>query len=159
MELIPIRSFVGQAPIFAVSILLCWVSLPRTSSKPRAAKDSTSSKHESQFGKLRQVDFLGSALLASFLILILLPLEIGGNKIPWTDARIPILFSAGVLCLIVFIVVEKWWATNPLLPLNLFCNRHTVVSFLVLALQCAAQLGVSCMETRNHPLTQLITIK
>lgn len=87
---------------------------------------------------------MGSALLASFLILILLPLELGGNKIPWTDARIPILFGAGVVCLILFIIVERWWATNPLLPLNLFCSRHTVVSFLVLALQCAAQLGVSC---------------
>jgi hypothetical protein len=110
-----------------------------------AAKDSIASQHESKIGMLRQVDFVGSALLASFLILILLPLEIGGNKIPWTDARIPILFGAGVLCLILFVAVEKWWATNPLLPLNLFCSRHTVVSFLVLALQCAAQLGVSCL--------------
>lgn len=88
------------------------------------------------------MDFVGSALLASFLILILLPLEIGGNKIPWTDALIPTLSGAGVLCLVLFVVVEKFWATNPLLPLNLFCSRHTVVSFLVLALQCAAQLGV-----------------
>lgn len=117
-----------------------------------AAKDSTSSKHESKLDKLRQVDFLGSALLASFLILILIPLEIGGNKIPWTDARIPILFGSGVLCLIVFVAVEKWWAINPLLPLNLFCSRHTVVSFIVLALQCAAQLGVSCMTTKKRTL-------
>lgn len=91
------------------------------------------------------MDFVGSVLLTAFLILILLPLEIGGNKVPWTDALIPTLFGAGVLCLILFVVVEKWWAINPLLPLNLFCSRHTVVSFLVLALQCAAQLGVSCM--------------
>lgn len=100
---------------------------------------------QSKLEKLRQVDFVGSALLASFLVLILLPLEIGGNKISWTDPRIPILFGAGVLCLILFVAVEKWLATNPLLPLELFCSRHTVVSFLVLALQCAAQLGVSCM--------------
>lgn len=135
------RSFVGQAPIFAISILLCWFSLPTTRTKSIASKDSITT--QSKFGKLRQVDFVGSALLTSFLILILLPLEIGGNKVSWTDALIPILFGAGILCLIVFVVVEKWWATNPLLPLNLFCSRHTVVSFLVLALLCAAQLGVS----------------
>lgn len=105
------------------------------------SKDATAS--QSKFGKLRQVDFMGSTLLAAFLILILLPLEIGGNKIAWTDARIPIFFGSGFLCLIVFVVVEKRWATNPLLPLKLFYSRHTVVSFLVLALQCAAQLGVS----------------
>lgn len=115
--------------------------MPTTRTQSRISKDLIA--EESKFGKLRQVDFVGSALLASFLILILLPLEIGGNKIPWNDILIPILFGAGVLCLILFVIVEKWWATNPLLPLNLFCNRHTVVSFLVLALQCAAQLGVS----------------
>lgn len=100
---------------------------------------------------------MGSALLASFLILILLPLEIGGNKIPWTDALIPTLFGAGVLCLVLFVLAEKWWTTNPLLPLNLFCKRHTVVSFLVLALQCAAQLGVSCMILESHSCIRLIT--
>lgn len=98
------------------------------------------------------MDFVGSALLASFLILILLPLEIGGNKIPWTDALIPILFGAGVLCLVLFVFVEKWWANNPLLPLNLFYSRHTVVSFLVLALQCAAQLGVSLFHDASKSL-------
>lgn len=107
--------------------------------------------NQSKLGKLRKVDFMGSALLASFLILILLPLEIGGNKISWTDPRIPILFGTGVLCLILFVAVEKWWTTNPLLPLELFCSRHTVVSFLVLALQCAAQLGVSCMMQKVIP--------
>ena len=65
--------------------------------KSIASKDSIAT--QSKFGKLRQVDFVGSALLASFLILILLPLEIGGNKIAWTDYRIPILFGTGVLCL------------------------------------------------------------
>ncbi|KAK2597096.1 hypothetical protein N8I77_012964 [Diaporthe amygdali] len=149
---VTIKSFIGQAPIFAISILLCWISLPTMRTNPIMSKDATAS--QSKFGKLRQVDFMGSTLLAAFLILILLPLEIGGNKIAWTDARIPIFFGSGFLCLIVFVVVEKRWATNPLLPLKLFYSRHTVVSFLVLALQCAAQLGMMFSVPLYFQVTQ-----
>lgn len=98
---------------------------------------------ESKRSKLRQVDFLGSALLTTFLVLVLLPLEIGGTKVAWTDPIIPILFCSGAVCLALFVVAEKYWATNPLLPLSLFCNRHTVVAFTILALQVSAQLGAS----------------
>lgn len=88
------------------------------------------------------MDFLGSALLTTFLVLILLPLEIGGTKVAWTDPWIPVLFCSGAVFLVLFVLAEKYWAANPLLPLSLFCNRHTIVAFTIIALQIAAQLGV-----------------
>lgn len=90
-----------------------------------------------------KVDILGSALFAAFLILVLLPLELGGSKIAWNDPQIPIYFGLAALSLVLLVVVEKWWASNPLLPLSMFHNRHTVAAFVILALQSAAQLGVS----------------
>lgn len=128
------RSFLGQAPLFLLAILLCWVSLPNT--KPRHQASELKSK------KLRRVDFLGSALFAAFLILVLLPLELGGSKIAWNDPRIPLFFGLSAVSLVLLVVVEKRWASNPLLPLSMFCNRHTVAAFVITALQCAAQLGV-----------------
>lgn len=135
------RSFTGQAPVFLVAIILCWIALPNSNPKQRRPGQE-SDADEPKTSKLRRVDFLGSILLAGFLILILLPLEIGGTKIAWTDPRIAALFASGLVCLALFVVAEKRWVTNPLLPLSLFASRHTVVSFVILALQTLAQLGV-----------------
>lgn len=96
------------------------------------------------------MDFLGSALLATFLILVLLPLELGGSRlVAWSDKQIPIYFGSAALALALLVAVEKWWASNPLLPLSMFHNRHTVAAFIILALQCAAQLGV-CFKTPSQ---------
>ncbi|ROV95903.1 hypothetical protein VSDG_05240 [Cytospora chrysosperma] len=133
-------SFAGQAPIFLIAILLCWIALPNL--KPGRQGKEPADVVEPKRSKLRQVDFLGSALLTTFLVLILLPLEIGGTKVAWTDPCIPTLFCSGAVCLVLFVAAEKYWTSNPLLPLSLFCNRHTVVAFLILALQVAAQLGM-----------------
>lgn len=109
--------------------------MPNT--KPKRQTDEAKSR------KILRVDFVGSALFAAFLILFLLPLEVGGSKVAWNDPQIPIYFGLSALMLAMFVVVEKYWASNPLLPLSMFYNRHTVVAFVIMALQCAAQLGVS----------------
>ncbi|KUI57106.1 Vacuolar membrane amino acid uptake transporter fnx2 [Cytospora mali] len=144
-------SFVGQAPIFLIAIILCWATLPNTKAK-RPGKEPE--VIESKRSKLSQVDFLGSALLVGFLILILLPMEIGGRKVAWSDPCIPILFGSGAVCLILFVVAEKYWAVNPLLPLSLFCNRHTVAAFFIIALQLSAQLGMMYSVPLYFQVTQ-----
>lgn len=146
------RSFLGQTPLFFVAAVLCSVSLP--SIKPCRSP----SEDEAKSSNLRKVDFLGSALLATSLVLLLLPLELGGTRIAWTDQQIPFYFGIAALSLALFVAAEKWWSINPLLPLNMFNNRHTVASFILMALQCAAQLGVRpILETLclNHRLTGL----
>lgn len=130
------RSFIGQGPVFLVAIILCWTSLPNN--KPRQGHPD----HDVRSNNLGRVDFLGSALLAAFLVFLLLPLELGGSKIAWNDPQILVFVSMAALFLILFVGVEKWWSANPLLPLDMFCNRHTVTAFVIMALLCAAQLGV-----------------
>lgn len=140
-------SFLGQAPLFLLAIILCWVSMPNTKPTHQAV--------EPKSRKILRVDFLGSALFAGFLILFLLPLELGGSKVAWNDPQIPFYFGLSALMLAIFIVVEKRWASNPLLPLSMFYNRHTVAAFVIMALQCAAQLGVTLTFyfTRSCPGT------
>lgn len=147
--LIPTRSFLGQVPLFLFAFALGWMSLPNT--KPRRATTATS---ELKSSNLRRVDFLGSALLAAFLVVLLLPFELGGSKIAWTDPQIPIYFCIAALLLALFVAAEKRLVSNPLLPLSMFYNRHTVVSFMIMALQCAAQLGVrsrTCLTLQPVP--------
>jgi hypothetical protein len=134
-SLAPYRSFLGQVPLFLLAIVLCWISLPNTKPKDQITQSSSDKN-------THKVDFLGSALLAAFLILVLLPLELGGTKVAWSDPQIPAYFACAALALVLLVAVEKWWASNPLLPLSMFHNRHTVAAFMIVTLQCAAQLGV-----------------
>lgn len=120
--------------------------MPNTKPKHRAGaqpSQTPTNTTTSAGKKLGQVDFLGSFLLAAFLILTLLPIEFGGNKIAWTDPQIPVYFGLAAVALGLFIVAEKRRKpSNQLLPLSMFRSRHTVSSFLIILLQLAAQLGV-----------------
>lgn len=126
----------GQAPLFLLAFILAWLSMPNTKPCRPVAED------EAKTSNLRRVDFLGSALFAAFLIVLLLPLELGGSRLAWTDPLIPIFFCVAAVLLALFIAVEKWLSPNPLLPLSMFHDRHVVASFVIIALQTAAQLGV-----------------
>lgn len=133
------RSFIGQAPMFLLALILCWISVPNTKSKHRGPQSGV---NVSVFSKLGQADFLGSILFATFLIFVLLPVEFGGTRIAWTDPQIPIYFGIAALSLGLFIVAEKRRTRNQLLPLSMFRSRHTVSAFTIMVLQCGAQLGV-----------------
>ncbi|KAF3762220.1 MFS general substrate transporter [Cryphonectria parasitica EP155] len=142
-------SFIGQAPLFLIAIVLAWMSLPNTHPNQRLG--------ESKSSNLRRVDFLGSFLLAAFLLLLLLPLELGGSKLEWTDPMIFISLAGAAVSLGLFILAEKSWVVNPLVPLDMFYNRHTVASFIIMALQCAAQLGMMFSVPLYFQVTQMMS--
>lgn len=114
--------------------------MPNTKPKHSGAVPQAST--ESTMEKLGQVDMLGSFLFATFLIFTLLPIELGGSKIAWTDSQIPIYFGIAALALVLFIVAEKRRTRYQLLPLGMFRSRHIVASVMIMSLQTAAQLGV-----------------
>lgn len=95
------------------------------------------------FSKLVRVDFLGAAILASLILSLLLPMELGGNEVTWTHPLIFGLFGAAAFLLIIFVLVEKHWAKEPILDLVLFTQRDVMLSYLIMAFQSAAQFGVS----------------
>ncbi|KAJ9137702.1 Vacuolar membrane amino acid uptake transporter fnx2 [Pleurostoma richardsiae] len=130
-------SFIGQAPLLLLAVVLCWIYLP---AKTQRLPDLPSK--EDGGNKLARVDFLGSALLGLLILCFLLPLEIGGVKVPWTHPAIPALFGSAAVLTVLFIVAEKRWAREPILPLELFTRKDTVLSLLVMILQAAAQLGL-----------------
>lgn len=90
----------------------------------------------------------------------MLPVEIGGTKIPWTHPLIFVLFGAGTLLLALFLATEAWCAKDPIFPLVLLRQRDVIASYVIMGCQIAAQLGVSNLEgsdrvVLSEPLTPL----
>jgi hypothetical protein len=90
----------------------------------------------------------------------MLPVEIGGAKIPWTHPLVFVLFGAGTLLLALFLATEAWWTKEPIFPLMLLRQRDVIASYVIMGCQIAAQLGVSNLEGNDSvvltvPLTPL----
>lgn len=126
----------GQAPIFLLAMVLCGIVLPKlTTGQNRDDADAKKSR-------LARIDFLGAAFLGSGLLALLLPLKIGGQQVPWTSPVVAALFASGAVLLGLFMVTEIRWAKEPIFPLRLLKNREVVISYLTMACQTAAQVGV-----------------
>ncbi|TDZ24827.1 Vacuolar membrane amino acid uptake transporter fnx2 [Colletotrichum orbiculare MAFF 240422] len=151
-------SFLGQTPIFMVAVLLCWLFLP---GGKRASKTETESEdvkpEESNKSDLASVDFLGAALLALFILAFLLPIEIGGAKIPWTHPLIFVLFGASVVLFGLFALTEEWYAKEPIFPLELLKQRDIVLTYVITGGQVAAQLGLMFSVPLYFQVTQRVS--
>ncbi|KAI1086070.1 MFS general substrate transporter [Rostrohypoxylon terebratum] len=141
-------SFLGQAPIFMFAMVLCALVLPNLTTR-QGQVDAGSIR-----GKLARIDFLGAILLGSGLLSVLLPLRIAGQKVPWTDPIVPSLFATGAALLTLFIVTEMRWAKEPIFPLRLLRNRDVVFSYLIMACQTAAQVGMMVSVPLYFQVTQ-----
>ena len=75
------------------------------------------------------------------ILALLLPISIGGVNVPWSHPIVGCLVVISGLLLVLFIAVEKR-QEEPILPLEIFHSRDAVLSFLIMGLQTAAQLGV-----------------
>ena len=141
------RSFAGQAPLLVIAIILCAYQLPANIGlEGKSSPEDDGDPKLSTRSKLGRVDFLGGFVLALLILTFLLPLEIGGVKVPWSHPLIPALFTLSGLLVVVFVVVEKRWAREPIIPLKLFTQKDVVAAFAIMALQGGAQFGVSSMQ-------------
>lgn len=105
-------------PIAAVAFVVAGMVMPRVTTD-----------HE------RTLDPLGSALLVTGLISLLLGFTWGGTTYAWTAWQELALFAGAVVLLVAF-VAQELRAPSPLLPPQLFRNRvfslSVVISFLVI---------------------------
>lgn len=132
------RSFLGQTPLFLTAIVCCILVIPNTKTASANAEDA-----EVKGNSIAQMDFAGALLLGVSILTLMLPLELGGTKLPWTHPVIAILFVSAVSLLCLFLAVELWWARNPIVPVRLLKNREVLASYAISALMGVAQFGVS----------------
>jgi hypothetical protein len=142
------RSFLGQCPPTLLAMALVAWKLEIPTQEPKLK--------ESQYSKLMRIDFLGAFLLSTSIVWGLLVLDLGGQQIPWSDVRILAMFSASLVTGICFLLVEAFWATEPVFPLRLLLNRDVVTSYINLCFQSAAQMAVRILGPQTLFLTKEI---
>lgn len=147
-----------------VATALCWRTLPSDLGKRQGQirdpdRDSASDQDPNESEKLSKIDFLGASLLALFILLLLLPLEVGGEELSWSHPLISGLVVGAVVFLVLFVYVEKRCKREPILDLGLFKQRDVVICLLIIAFQSAAQLGVSIFQSLRYPFTLLTRLK
>lgn len=79
--------------------------------------------------KLARIDFYGVIALVIGLVLILLPLNWGGNTREWNDPLIIGLLCGGFAVLLIFCFIEAKVAVEPILPFRLFKNQTNSAVF------------------------------
>lgn len=100
-------------PFGIIAFILIWMMFPTVE---RQAKEP--------------VDYFGSLFLTLTIIPLLLAFSWGGTEYDWDSVQILGLFSATILSLIVFIMIERK-VKSPVLPLNLFKNGIFTISNVI----------------------------
>ncbi|GAC92702.1 hypothetical protein PHSY_000257 [Pseudozyma hubeiensis SY62] len=77
----------------------------------------------SMIEKIKRIDALGSLSLVTSVTLILVGLSLGGNEREWSDKLVLGSLIAGLAVLIVFVLVEKYVAREPLMPMAVLFTR------------------------------------
>lgn len=82
---------------------------------------------------LAELDWIGILFLGLTIILILVPVSLGGAQLAWHSAGIIALFSTGGAMLLALLVWEAKFAKNPFLAPELFAGKtrtFTTVLFI-----------------------------
>ncbi|KAL7006572.1 hypothetical protein EMMF5_003738 [Cystobasidiomycetes sp. EMM_F5] len=123
-------AFLIQVPICAVHFLIVlWkVNIP--------------SGPGSMVEKIKRIDFLGALSMVSAVTLLLLGLSLGGNQYEWSH---PIVYGSiigGSVLLVIFVLIEKYVAREPLLPLRVLFNRTPLFVSLTNWFITMSQFGI-----------------
>lgn len=128
------RAFLGQCPIVLFALWLVGRRLP--------ASTQEVSHETSMAAKLRRIDVMGAVFMSLAISSTLLALDLGGQKFPWTHPTIIVLGVLAVTSGAFFILVEKFWADEPLFPLHIMTHYTVVNCYSIIALQNLTQSAV-----------------
>jgi len=90
----------------------------------------------------RRIDYLGSLLMTTCTIALLLVLTLGGGEWPWLSMPITALSTFALVTGVMFVRHVKH-EPEPVLPLDLFHNRLFVIASIVMALTFMGLMGAS----------------
>ncbi|KAI1751536.1 major facilitator superfamily transporter [Xylaria castorea] len=130
-------SFSSQAPLFATAMIASILVIPNTK-----APESQKCNSKGLKAWFSRIDFAGSLLLGVGVLLCMLPIQIGGVKVPWTHPIVLGLFGAGIFTLIIFAINEACWAEEPAFPLRLIMNRDILSPYVATCCIAGAQTSL-----------------
>lgn len=97
--------FYLNLPLSLLSLFMIIVKMPKMSHQAKG-----------------KIDFIGAALIIATVVPLLLALTFGGHQYAWTSLQEIGLFAGSLAGLIAYIVAERF-ASDPILPIELFKNR------------------------------------
>ena len=98
---------------------------------------------ETQGEKLARIDFLGAFVLSITILSSLFVLDSGGQKYAWKSPIILSLVCVAVVGGISFCFLEKYFAKEPIFPIQLLRRYEVITSYTILTLQNLSQTAVS----------------
>ncbi|KAI0525314.1 major facilitator superfamily domain-containing protein [Xylaria bambusicola] len=87
---------------------------------------------------LARIDFTGALSLVTFLVLLLLGLNAGGNLVPWLHP-LPLTTLPLSLAALVFFVIWEYRAAQPIIPIRLLFDRTVFAACITNLLCCMVQ--------------------
>lgn len=127
-------SFLAQVPPAGVAMILIGITLP--------ARLDNAVTGEPEGSRLTRIDFMGAIFMTLSILGLLFPLEIGGDRVPWSSWTVIIFLVSAFIFGLLFLATEGWVAKEPIIPLTILRHRDVMVSSFVMLFQSAAQVGL-----------------
>lgn len=148
-----IRSLLFQVPLNILGLLFIWRKLTFPRRKPD--QDSQQGEQKHALSKVKRIDFLGATSLGLANTFFLLLLDRMQSRFEiWRDALTLAVAGAFITSAIIFVLVEAYWAREPILPPRLMVRRNVLSSYLIQFFQTAAQMAVGLPAARQGRLTE-----
>jgi hypothetical protein len=133
IKLMLTRAFIGQCPLLLLSIVLVWWRLeePHQNIEPK----------QSIWTKLKRIDFIGAFFMSAAILACITAFDLGSKT-----ANTPVLVSLiaiGVTAGVFFVLTEKFWAKEPIFPLELLGKDAVITSYTIIFIQTGIQVAVS----------------
>ena len=115
---------------------------PVASKSPNIDDNNSRDNADTTRGKFKRIDFLGMICLALSTSAIVLLLDTGGSKFPWTSPISLSLSGTAIVFFIAFLLVEAYVAPEPLFTLRILRQPNVLPSYLFMTLQGVAQVSM-----------------
>lgn len=132
------RAFIGQCPLLLLSIVLVWWKLEEPQQNVELK--------QSIWTKLKRIDFVGAFFMSVAILACITAFDLGSKKASTT--MIAILVAIGVTAGIFFVLTEKFWAKEPVFPLELLGKDAVITSYTIIFIQTGIQVSVSARIAR-----------
>ena len=127
------RAFIGQCPLLLLSIVLVWWKLEEPQQNVELK--------QSIWTKLKRIDFVGAFFMSVAILACITAFDLGSKKANTT--MIAILVAIGVTAGVFFVLTEKFWAKEPVFPLELLGKDAVITSYTIIFIQTGIQVSVS----------------
>ncbi|KAK5947803.1 hypothetical protein OHC33_011173 [Knufia fluminis] len=91
----------------------------------------TPNPHTPLVAGLKAVDWVGSATIVGFAVMLPMGLTYGSEGTEWSSSRVVALIASGMATLVLFLLYEAKLAKHPIMPLRIFATRSNLAALVV----------------------------